>query len=131
MRTLKFYFAVAIFFFYVGIASTQNETRLSVDGSFATAITTVTDTITILDETHQIVLVNRSKAAQIDLPAAAVVIGRIYTIKKIGDGAVTVKPQSGDTFEKAAGSALIFGPNAFITVVSDGTGWWVIGESDS
>lgn len=51
------------------------STRLQVEGSFATAITTTTSDLT-LNETHQIVLVNSSSTKTIALPSAIGIAGR-------------------------------------------------------
>ena len=125
MKQLSFFFTIGLLLNSIFIAHAQN-TKLLVEGSFATAITTTASDLT-LDETHQVVLVSSSTNRTITLPSATGTKGRKYTIKKIGTGDITVIPQSGQNIDNA-GSFIIFGINSFLTIVSDGNNWWVVGR---
>lgn len=119
---------ITIAFLATTICATQAQsTRLHVEGSFAAAITTTTTDLT-LDDTHQVVIVNSPESRIITLPSAIGIAGRKYTIKKIGDGDVNLSPQSGQTIDKSNGLYLIFGANSFLTIVSDGSNWWIVGK---
>lgn len=108
----------------VGVGTETPNSTLHVQGSFATAITTTATNLT-LDDSHQVVLVSSSLNRTITLPSAIGIAGRKYSIKKIGSGNVTISPQAGQ-FIEGAGSFIVFGSNAFITIVSDGSDWWVL-----
>lgn len=125
MKQLSFLFTIGLLITSIFIAQAQN-TKLLVEGSFATAITTTSSDLT-LDETHQVVLVSGSMNRTITLPSAIGIAGRKYTIKKIGTGDVTLSPQAGQNID-SAGSFIIFGTNSFLTIVSDGNHWWVVGR---
>ena len=107
-------------------ANSQNA-RLHVEGSFATVVTTVTTDNLTLDETHQVVLVNSVDSRTITLPSAVGISGRKYTIKKIGNGNVNISTQLSQTID-GAGSFIVFGANSFLSIVSDGSNWWVVGR---
>lgn len=82
-------------------------------------------TAATLGETDSNVLVNSATAFTVNLPTAAGITGRIYTIKKIGAGDVTVDGYSSETIDGAA-TNVISTANAVITIVSDGTNWRMI-----
>jgi hypothetical protein len=109
----------------VGKPGLANST-LEVNGSVAMAIRTVTAT-TAINEKDNTVLVNPSANIDINLPAAATIPGRIYTIKKIGgglDNAVTIKPAAG-TIEGGT-SYVIYNDWTFVTIQTDGINWYII-----
>lgn len=93
------------------------------------ATTAITAASTTLDATHNTVLADASSnAVTLNLPAAAGVAGRVYTVKAEDvSNAVTL---DGDGAETIDGSAtLVLGAaDQFVTVQSNGTGWVVIGS---
>lgn len=95
------------------------------DGWFQN-IRTVTTTVT-LDDTDSVVLANATGGAfTVNLPTAASIDGRQFTIKKI-DGnpnTVTVDAAGSELIDQSLTVALA-SQNQFITIVSDGTGWRV------
>lgn len=125
MNPIKIIISLAILLCSFGKINAQNA-KLHVDGSFATTVTTTTVNLT-LDDSHQIVLVNSPEQRTITLPSAVDKKGRQYTIKKIGSGTVNVQPSNGEKIDNNNGSYLIFGDLAFLSFVSDGSNWWIIG----
>ena len=115
MKNLKFYL-LAIVFTYNCLNLQAQNAQLHVEGSFATAITTVTQDLT-LDDSHQIVLVNSANQRTITLPSALGIAGRKYTIKKIGNGDVSITKQIGETIEGINASFLLLGINTYFTFV--------------
>jgi hypothetical protein len=68
-----------------------------------------------------------SGSVTISLPSAAGIAGKQYSIKKI-DGsanAVVVDPNGAETVDGAPTYSLA-AQNDFVTVISDGTNWWII-----
>lgn len=97
---------------------------LESNGSFATKTTTVT-TNTTLNATHQEVRCNSSSAFTITLPAANTCINRIYTIKNINTGAITIDGNSSETIDGAT-TKLIPTQYTSYTIQSNGTSWDII-----
>ena len=115
---------------FVGIntgLTTANST-LQVIGSASFGITgpaTTGYTCGINDST---VLVNG--ATTINLPTAVGVTGRIYRIKNIASGILTVAATNSQKVDGGAanGSVTSAGPTGCIQVQSDGANWWVIAK---
>ena len=81
-----------------------------------------------LDVTDDVVLCDASGAAfTVTLPTAARIRGRTYTVKKTDSSgnAVTIDGAGTETIDGAATVALST-QNAFRTIVSNGTNWFVI-----
>ena len=128
MKNLKSFLLLTVLFFTLFTLQAQN-TKLHVEGSFATVITTTTTNLT-LDESHQVVLVDapEGQGLTITLPSAVDIAGRKYTIKKIGDGTVSITTQSGQQIDGILTSPIFLTGKPYLTLVSDGNNWWVIGE---
>lgn len=112
----------------VGSTGSANST-MQVAGSMSMAIRTVSSSTTI-SGTDNTVLVNTSgSAVTITLPSAAGISGRIYTIKKIGNGgidnALTISPAGGATIDGGS-SYVIYNDYTFVTLQTDGTAWYII-----
>jgi hypothetical protein len=90
------------------------------------SVTTVTGSTTLVTAQSGVVLVNNAAAATITLPAAASSGGLTFTIKRLTANAVTVASAEG-TIDGAATQALA-AQYDFITVVSDGTAWYITGR---
>ncbi len=111
----------------VGSAGNSNST-VQVNGSLSMSIRTVT-AATTLSVTDNTVLANTtSSALTITLPAAGSIVGRIYTIKKIGtgdiDNALTITPAAG-TIDGGA-SLIMYNDYSYVTLQTDGTNWYII-----
>lgn len=96
----------------------------------AVGVTTQTGAYAVAS-TIEVVLANPSGGAfDVTLPNANLVIGRQITVKRSNTSAntVTVKSAGGtiDGVAAATGIVLAGGGYASITVVSDGTNWWII-----
>jgi hypothetical protein len=101
---------------------------LSVQGNlYAHAcITTVTASTTLVTAQSGVVLVSNAAAATITLPAAVSATGLTFTIKRLTANAVTVA-SAGGTIDGAATLALA-AQYDFITVISDGSNWYITGR---
>ncbi len=94
---------------------------------YGSAIKTVTTTYTITNQDSTI-LAGGTTAYTVTLPTAVGIKGRQYTIKNTTTTLSTITVASaGGTIDTAASVALS-SANEAITVQSDGTNWWVIGQ---
>jgi hypothetical protein len=101
--------------------------KQSFSAGFATAVASV-NANTTLDNTHQVVGVDATSGAKtIALPAAAGCTGQRYDIIKIDSSAnaVTIDGNGAETINGAATYALSTQWSA-ITVISNGSSWWII-----
>ncbi|OQP67537.1 hypothetical protein [Niastella populi] len=110
-----------------GSTGNANST-VQIAGSLSMAIKSVTGdyTVTAADNT---VLANTSSAAiVITLPAPTSIAGRIYTIKKVGNGGLdndlTISPASGTI--DGGNSYKIYNDWTYVTLQTDGTDWYII-----
>lgn len=110
-----------------GSTGNANST-MQIAGSLSMAIKSVTAnySVTAADNT---VLANTSSASiTITLPAPGSIAGRIYTIKKVGNGGLdnelTISPTSGSI--EGGSSYKIYNDWTYVTLQTDGTDWYVI-----
>lgn len=110
-----------------GSTGNANST-VQIAGSLSMAIKSVTGdyTVTAADNT---ILANTSSAAiVITLPAPTSIAGRIYTIKKVGNGGLdndlTISPASGTI--DGGNSYKIYNDWTYVTLQTDGTDWYII-----
>jgi hypothetical protein len=89
----------------------------------AATVRTVTGTATALI-TDRIIICNSASAFTVTLPAAADRTGHILDIKNINAGIVTVDGDSAETVDDMANQTI--SKYDSITVVSDGSEWWII-----
>ncbi len=90
------------------------------------AVATITSNTT-LDDTYSVVLCNNSSAFSVTLPSSVGITGRIYTIKNINTGIVTINTTSSQTIDAAVSGALRLDvKNNLIQLVSDGANWSVV-----
>jgi hypothetical protein len=111
----------------VGGSGHANST-VQVDGSIAMTIKTITSSYTA-DGTDNTILANTSTAAiTLTLPAPGSFAGRIYTIKKIGNGGIdkelTITPTSGTI--DGGSNYVIYNDWTFVTLQTDGSNWYII-----
>ncbi|HTI07614.1 MAG TPA: hypothetical protein VL832_03625 [Puia sp.] len=112
----------------VGSTGSANST-VQVNGSMSLAITTVSIgyTITAADNT---ILANTSSAPfSVTLPSPTNIKGRIYTIKKIGNGgidnALTIIPSGGATIDGGS-TYIIYNDYTYVSMQTDGSNWYII-----
>lgn len=113
-----------------GSAGSANST-MQVDGSLSLAIKTVVvgDSPYTATATDNTVLANTSGGAiTINLPDPSTMTGRVYTIKKTGNGginnALTIAPSSG-TIDNGS-NFIIYNDWTYVTLQTDGTNWYII-----
>lgn len=111
----------------VGSAGHANST-VQVDGSIAMAIKTITADYSA-DGTDNTILANTSSASiTLTLPNPSSFAGRIYTIKKIGNGGIdkelTITP-TGATIDGGS-SYKIYNDWTYVTLQTDGSNWYII-----
>lgn len=76
----------------------------------------------VLSASNDVLLVNGTYTAT--LPTAAGITGKVFTIKNIGTGVVTVDGDGSETIDSS--TTVTLDPEEAIKVVSDGTEWWII-----
>ena len=112
----------------IGVGTASPHSNFQTNGSVATKVTTTSSSLT-LNDSHSIVLYSSSTPGTITLPTASGVSGRLYTIKKISpSGFVNITPQSGEQVDNASVITLA-NFNAYLTVVSDGSNWWIVANN--
>lgn len=113
----------------VGGAGNANST-MQVNGSVSMAIISKNGDYTATVNDNTILANTTGGAITITLPTATTIAGRIYTIKKVGNGGINNKLTI-----STSGGALIDGDNVgytiyndwtFVTLQTDGTDWFVI-----
>ncbi|OLY93050.1 hypothetical protein BUE76_14965 [Cnuella takakiae] len=111
----------------VGSTGAANST-IQVAGSMALAIRTITADATAADSDNTILANTSSGPITLTLPAATNMTGRIYSIKKIGNGgidnALTITP-TGATID-GGNNLIIYNDWTFVTLQTDGTNWYII-----
>jgi hypothetical protein len=111
----------------VGTTGHANST-VQVEGSIAMAIKTITSDYSA-DGTDNTILANTSTASiTLTLPNPGSFAGRIYTIKKIGNGGIdkelTISP-TGATIDGGS-SYKIYNDWTYVTLQTDGSNWYII-----
>ncbi|MEA9985653.1 right-handed parallel beta-helix repeat-containing protein [Subtercola sp. RTI3] len=104
--------------------SASATSSLQTLGSFASNVLIVT-AATTLDVTYFTLLSNSSSPLTHTLPTAVGITGRIYSIKNINTGIVTIATTSSQTIEGAT-TFLLSAQYAFAIVQSDGANWQII-----
>jgi len=103
----------------VGVGTTSPNSTFSVEGSVSNKVSIVT-TNTTLDETYHTVLANATSNITITLPTASSSnVGRIYVIKNINSGVVTIS----GSIEGASSMTLYEKQN--VELISNGSTWVV------
>lgn len=108
---------------YVGV-NVDPISHVDVGGSLGMKVTTVTTTTT-LTVAHNVVICNSTSALSINLPAASTCTNRVYRIKNINTGAVTIDPSSTETIDGAL-TYIISIQYFSVDIVSDGSNWFVV-----
>ena len=88
------------------------------------AVTTITANTT-LDASHHFVRCNNTGAITVTLPAAAGISGRVYQIKRVNTGVVTVDGNASETID---GATMVTITNQYdsYSLISNGTSWDII-----
>jgi hypothetical protein len=107
-----------------GINTSTPQSRLEIGGSLAYKVVSKSSNATAGDET----IILASNTITITLPSASVAPGRIYIIKRVGAGNITIAPASGQSLEGILnGTQVLTTANQRMTVASDGsTGWFIV-----
>jgi hypothetical protein len=108
-----------------GIAITNGAGSITIAASNAAGVQPITtiSTATTLGSTNYTVLCNGTFT--VSLPAAASNTGRIYNIKNIGVGTITVDPNAAETIDGAATYTLSTQYES-ITIQCNGTAWFIL-----
>lgn len=108
------------------IGTTTDNSKLTVNGSFATAITSTATSLTATIA-HYTILVTAT-GQTITLPTAVGITGRIYTIKLTSTGSATVATTSSQTIDGSTTFSLS-AQYKYVTVQSDNVGWNIIANN--
>jgi hypothetical protein len=117
-----------------GIGTANPTSTLDVDGSISyTTTNLVGPQNAVLDASHHVVLANVSGGEVIiTLPDAALTSGRVYTVKRFGNlplsSNVQILAQGGQEIEGQATRVMSGFQGQVITLISDGSNWWVLSE---
>jgi hypothetical protein len=110
-----------------GSTGNANST-VQIAGSLSMAIKSVTADYTVTAGDNTILANTSSASIEITLPSPASFAGRIYTIKKVGNGGLdkelTVTPTSGTI--DGGNSYKIYNDWTYVTLQTDGTDWYII-----
>ncbi len=109
----------------VGIGINTPSSMLHVQGSVAGAITTVATASVTLGVNHYSVLMNAATPTTVNLPAASGCPGRIYIIKNINTGTVTIDANAAETIDGTA-TKTIAAQWGVLMIQSNGTSWYII-----
>jgi len=111
----------------VGTAGNANST-VQVAGSLSMAIKSVTVDYTVTGADNTILANTSTAAIIVTLPNPATFAGRIYTIKKIGNGGIdkelTITPAAGTI--DGGSSYIIYNDWTYVSLQTDGSNWYVI-----
>lgn len=110
-----------------GSTGNANST-VQIAGSLSMAIKSVTGNYTVTAADNTILANTSSASITVTLPAPGSFAGRIYTIKKVGNGGLdnelTISPTSGTI--DGGSSYKIYNDWTYVTLQTDGTDWYII-----
>ncbi len=121
---------------HVGIQTDNPQSTLHVAGSVSYAVTSVSTPGTIvLSDAHHVVLCNVDAGnITVQLPAAATCTGRVYIIKRFASSIpnytndVWITPVPGESIDLQSSYVLASIFEQFVSVISDGSDWWIINK---
>jgi hypothetical protein len=110
-----------------GSTGNANST-VQIAGSLSMAIKSVTADYSVNAADNTVLANTSSGAIEITLPSPTNIAGRIYTIKKVGNGGLdnelTISPTSGTI--DGGNSYKIYNDWTYVTLQTDGTDWYII-----
>jgi hypothetical protein len=110
-----------------GSTGNANST-VQIAGSLSMAIKSITGNYTVTAADNTILANTSSASITVNLPAPGSFAGRIYTIKKVGNGGLdnelTISPTSGTI--DGGNSYKIYNDWTYVTLQTDGTDWYII-----
>jgi hypothetical protein len=113
-----------------GIGTISPNSKFQVEGSIATAVTSVTSTYTITASDS--VIIATSNYFTINLPTAVGITGREYVIKRSSSnnapGSITVDGYSTQTIDGSA-TYILGSAGKYVRIASDGANWIVVGNN--
>ena len=116
----------------IGIGTVTPSSTVQVQGSFATALVSKNSNYSIGSMDSVILGDASSGTLTFSLPTAVGIVGRQYTIKKSDSSAntIAVSTTSSQTIDNSTSYSLSV-QFQYVTLVSDGTNWAVIGQNSS
>jgi hypothetical protein len=111
----------------VGIGTKITHSTLRVNGSLAMGIKNVTADYDVTDSDCILVVDVSDQVAQIYLPSAVGIAGRILTVKYVGTVWAELWPEAGEDIDQFG--SLFLSQWEYATIVSDGSDWLIIAES--
>jgi len=111
---------------HVGVATKTPPSTFTVNGSFATAIKTVTANYTATESDNTILVNASGGAVTVTLPSPSGIAGRWYNIKKI-DSSVNAVTVSGSI--EGASSYTLALQYKYVRVQTDGSAWYIFGSN--
>lgn len=112
----------------VGIGTTSPNSGLDVQTSMGLAYTTIT-VATTLDNTHHVVFCNNG-IYTVTLPAASGCAGRVYKIKNTNTNGDDITIDGVGASIDGSATFTLEDYNQEITIISDGTNWQIISNSN-
>ncbi|NQX90662.1 MAG: hypothetical protein HRT74_00685 [Flavobacteriales bacterium] len=120
----------------IGVGTNNPTSTMHVEGSMSVGVIQITGPIVVsLDETHNVILANvTSGNITVNLPSASTCSGRKYTIKTMGPegqpltSSCTILAAAGESIDNENGYLMDEFLSQFITIISDGSNWWIIDE---
>lgn len=104
----------------LGVKSAAPNSVLSVGGSVSHATRTVSSGSRTLDATDHFLFA--SSGVTITLPTAVGITGRVYVVKMVGSGTVTISTTSSQTIDGTVGTTITT-PHGVLRIISDGANW--------
>jgi hypothetical protein len=111
----------------VGIGTKITHSTLRVNGSLAMKINAVTYSHGLTDSDCILVVSGTEDASIVSLPSAVGIAGRVYTIKYVGTWWAAVYTAGVEKIDQYSDIAL--DQWEYVTIVSDGSNWLIIGRS--
>lgn len=104
----------------LGVKSTVPNSVLTVGGSVSHATRIVSSGSRTLDATDHFLFA--SSGVTITLPTAVGITGRVYVVKMVGSGTVTISTTSSQTIDGTVGTTITT-PHGVLRIISDGANW--------
>lgn len=114
----------------ITFATATITTKLICSGNFnLPSFVVMTDSGTVTVSSSTVILATKAGAMEIDLPDAATSDGKIFTIKKTdADASIIALDANGGTVDGADPYNEIDAQYDFVTIISDGTNWHIVGK---